>query len=223
MTSDTWVEVAQLRRGLYRFLGGVFLPPSEERVEGIVAAAGFLHDLGMEHFSYYTAWLRLLDVIDEMLDLQALEAEYIRLFASGTDKALCPLNEAFFRTDAKSGESAKLVADVQRHIQELGLSTAGAAESPDHLASELEVMSALCAREAGGWSRSDILVTDRVLKDEERFLRVHLSVWLPPFRARVASTSPESFYGAAVEMTHAFVLHDVDYLHATRTHLGGPA
>ncbi len=222
MTTESWVEVAQLRRGLYRFLGGALLPPDEERIEALFAAAGYLDGMNIEAFPYYLQWNALLGVLEELPEDASLDGEYIRLFASGVDRTLCPPIESFYRGGAEGGDSARVTADVQRHTLSLGLSTTGAAEAPDHISSELEVMSALCAREATGWTGGVMADVEAAMRDQHRFLLTHLAVWLPSFAARVRdATGGEGVYGALVDFCHGYVVNDVSYVEATRAHLWG--
>ena len=148
-------EIARLRQGLYRFFGGALLAPRETWLESLTAAAGYLDGLGIEAYAFYPSWRALVDRIMDLEELSVLEAEYVRLFASGTDDALCPPTESYYRARAEGGGMARVMAELGHEYRALGIAVAG--EGPDHAVTELEVMSSLCASEAHAWETMDVV------------------------------------------------------------------
>ncbi len=215
MRSDE-VAIARLRQGLYRFFGGALLAPDDARLESLTAAAKLLDGMGMEAYAFHTQWRELVTSIHEIPGIRVLKADYIRLFASGVDSSFCPPIESFYRTEAKGGGMAALVAALEREYRSLGLTPVADSEAPDHVATELEVMSALCDGEAVAWTFGNAANAVAALADQDRFLRGHLSVWFPAFRQRVLDAEPLDFYRALIEAAHAFLVHDADLIGVMR-------
>lgn len=208
--------VARLRQGLYRFFGGALLTPDEARLESLAAAAKLLDGMGMEAYAFHTQWRVLVTAIHELPANRTLNAEYIRLFASGVDFSLCPPIESYYRTEAKGGGMAAMLASLEREYRSLGLTPVADSEAPDHAATELEVMSALCDGEAVAWSFGNAVNALAALAVQDRFLRDHLSVWFPAFRQRVLDAEALDFYRALIEASHAFLVHDADLIGVMR-------
>ncbi|MEE8330607.1 MAG: molecular chaperone TorD family protein, partial [Acidimicrobiia bacterium] len=211
MRSDE-VAIARLRQGLYRFFGGALLAPDDARLESLAAAAKLLDGMGMEAYAFHTQWRVLVTAIHEFPASRTLAAEYVRLFASGVDFSLCPPIESYYRTEAKGGGMGALVAALEREYHGLGLRPIAGSEPPDHAATELEVMSALCDGEAIAWTFGNAPNAIAALAGQDRFLRDHLSVWFPAFRQRVLDAEPLDFYRALIEAAHAFLVHDADLI-----------
>lgn len=208
---EGWAPVARLRQGLYRFFGGALLPPDEERLRALAAAAEYLDRGGLEGFAFYGQWRALGERLREPLDLDRLNADYVRLFGSRMGGALCPPVESHYRAKAEGGGVASLVAALQREYRKFGLSSVNSTENPDHVSTELEVLSALCGREYEAWEEGDVEAVERSLARAHAFLRRHLCVWLPLFRGRVRKSGAAGFYPELVEAGCAFVIHDADF------------
>jgi TorA maturation chaperone TorD len=217
MTQAT--DIARSRQGLYRFFGSALRYPDPAQLDVLRAAVSYLENMGMDDFAYYAAWRRFTDAFPSTLDSDALAVEYVRLFASGTDGALCPPIESFYVARAEGGGIAENMAALQRTYRELGLSTKAGGESPDHASAELEVLSVLCGREAERWSAEDLDEVARLLARQHMFLRTHLMAWFPQFRGKIAATGTDLFYPGVVEATYAFLVHDVDWTKAVLRNL----
>lgn len=209
-------DTAQLRQGLYRFFGGALISLDRNQVATLVDAGRLLGEFDLESFAYFGQWQRLMTALAELTPVESLESEYVRLFASGVSRALCPPVESFYLAEAKGGGIADLVSRIEGDYRALGLAPVRGSEPPDHVATECEVMSALCSREASAWGSGSIEEAQAALADQERFLRGHLAVWLPEFRGRVQRAEPAPFYAALLEAAHAFVVHDLDLIRAIR-------
>ncbi|MDH3731654.1 MAG: molecular chaperone TorD family protein, partial [Acidimicrobiia bacterium] len=176
------VAIARLRQGLYRFFGGALIAPDEERLASLTAAANLLDAMGLEAYAFHSQWRSLSDIMRQLPDERALKAEYVRLFASGVDDSFCPPIESYYRAEAKGGGTAALVSSLERQYLALGFTPIDGSEAPDHVATELEVMSALCDREAVAWTLGNAPRAVSTLADQDRFLRYHLASWFPAFR-----------------------------------------
>ena len=210
----TWVESARTRQGLYRFLGGALLSPTEELFEVLTPAAQMLGQRDLDIYAFSRTWRRVEMHFQSDPDVESLDAEYIRLFAAGMSSSLSPPTESFYRVSSGDGNVAEFVAALQREYGAMGLDLRGASEASDHLATELDVMSFLCGREAEAWEAERTREAADALDIEVRFLRRHLAVWVPIFSERVDAAQPGDFYRDLVDMVYAFVVHDVDYVRA---------
>lgn len=210
------VDIARTRQGLYRFLGGALLPPTAEQFDVLAGAVGVLNGRDIDMFAFSPDWRRLgrhfpVDIVGSAMDVS-----YIRLFASGMSGALSPPTESYYRVPDKGGGIAEFVASLQREYRAMGIASVGLDEAPDHISTELEIMAFLCNLEANAWADDQIRLVLDALDLERRFLRQHLTAWIPLFRDRVHDAEPSPFYLDLVDALHAFVIHDNDYVHLIR-------
>ena len=213
-------DIARTRQGLYRFLGGALLPPTAAQFDLLTAAVAVLDERDIDRFAFSPYWRRLghhfpLDIVAGGLDV-----DYVRLFASGRSGALSPPTESYYRVAAKGGGIAEFLAELQREYRAMGLASVGLDESPDHISTELEVMAFLCDLEANAWRGEQIRLVRDTLDLQSRFLRGHLTVWIPPFRERLLDAQPPLFYLDLIDTVHAFVIHERDYVQLIRDGMG---
>lgn len=214
---------ARLRQALYRYFGRALLPPNAHQIAGISAAKGFFDAAEIDVFAYYGPWRAFAETAASA-DVGALSIEYVSLFASGVDGALCPPTESYYVGAADGGKIARVVAEVGRQYAHMALSPAHGSEAPDHIATELEAMSLLCAREAEARAAGFVDLTLHTLELEGTFLRRHLGAWLPAFRARIDEVPVvSSFYATLTTAVHAFVVHDIDLVAMLQRHIEGAA
>lgn len=207
-----WAQAARLRQGLYRWFGGALLSPSADRIEMLTAAAALLSDWDIERYAFSKEWDRLCDHLIDGIDLSVLEHQHVRLFASGVDCALSPPIESFYLASPEGGGMAQLVSAIEQEYRALGIVSVGVTESPDHATTELEAMSMLCGLEAEAWEANDEPRLQELIGRERTFLAMHVTVWFPQFRNRVAASGESAFYRDLVAAAHAFIVHDVDWL-----------
>jgi TorA maturation chaperone TorD len=197
------------------------LPPDSARLESIAAAGEYLDGADIDQYAFYGAWRAFADAA-ETAQAEQLTAEYVRLFASGVSGALCPPTESYYRGGADGGKIATLLTQVEQIYGDLGLSSVGGSEAPDHAATELEAMSVLCSREAAARESDSTGGAANALLAEARFLGTHLRVWFPEFRDRVANAPGVGrFYGTLIEAIYAFIVHDVDLVGLLRRRIEG--
>ena len=217
-------DIARTRQGLYRFLGAALTPPVQDQFDMLSEAVDVLGDRDVDSFAFSPYWRRFgcqfpVDVVANGLDV-----DYVRLFASGMAGRVSPPSESHYRVQMRGGDSAEFVAALQSEYHSMGIGSIDGEEAPDHITTELEVMARLCDREARAWAEDQgaTIEEDRtptieeVLELESQFLRRHLTVWIPRFRDLVRSDDPSPFYVDLVEMVHAFVIHDRDYVQLLR-------
>ncbi len=215
-----WAAIAATRQGLYRTFGRALLPPEEGLTVTLQAAADYLEAQDLTHFAFYPYWLSFRSALADPPAVDELATTYVRLFASGVDGALCPPIESWYKTEARFGGTAKLVAALEADYRGLGLAVVGTAEPPDHASTQLEAMSALCAREAEAWRGSRDPDAADALGCQDRFLRAHLATWFGDFAARVRSADPDGWYHAVTKAVDAFVIQEADLVRAMRRQMG---
>ena len=191
------------------------MPLDAGRLESLRAGADYLDDFGPRSFAFGRAWDSLVVALNHDIEIDRLAVEYVRLFAFGVDGALSPPSESYYRAQSRAGAVAEIVANLHSEYRELGLAVTGS-ESADHITSELEVMSALCGREADAWDNVAEMDALRQMSLEETFLRRHPAQWVPDFARRAARAARHQFYEAVAGAVHALVVHDVDFIAAAR-------
>ena len=209
-----WADEARMRQGLYRFTGAALLPPEHERLEVLSSAIAILDGYDLDKFPYSIAWRRFAIVLESDASPEDLGIEYVRLFGVGFRGTPAIPTESNYRAPNRDGAVAAFIASLQAEYRSMGLVSAGGAEAPDHMSTELEVMSYLCGVEADAWESGQETLAMDTIRIEERFVRRHLAVWIPMFVDRVLAAEPSPFYERASELVHAFVIHESDYLAA---------
>lgn len=215
-----WGQTAQLRQGLYRVLGSVFAAPSTVLFAQLREGASYLTGLGIDSFAFAGEWMKFYGELCDQ-DPTDLVTEHMRLFGSGLDGAICPPIESFYLASGKGGDMGVAVSNIERDYRQLGYDPVSTSLPPDHVTIEFELMSALCAREHEGWAVLDLGKVKRTMSQEHRYLEGHLGRWFPEFRQRVRASS-DSFYQVAVDATHAYLVHDADFLSASRRLVPSP-
>jgi TorA maturation chaperone TorD len=210
-----WADEARARQGLYRFIGAALLPPERGRLEVLSSAFGILDEYDLDRFPYFIAWRNFVVVLESDVSPEELGIEYVRLFGVGFRGTPAIPTESNYRAPNRDGAVASFIASLEAEYRSMGLTSAGGAEAPDHISTELEVMSYLCGVEADAWESSHETLARNTLEIESSFVRSHLAVWIPMFASRVLAANPAPFYESASELVHAFVIHEDDYLAAS--------
>ncbi len=213
------IQLAEVRREVYRFLSLAFSQPTRALAEMLVQGslvpllAALHEDLGLkepEAVSFLSGQadeLRQQQTADQLLS--ALKQEYARLFITGP-RVPAPPYESVYRLDVKGGERGLLMGpaavDVLGEFQEAGLEiTPGSGDLPDHIAVELEFMYYLSSREVEAWQAQE---RDNALLWQSRqraFVQEHMARWVPAFSAAVIRSTQVDFYRALARLTQAFI------------------
>lgn len=218
-------DVAQLRQFAYRLFAALFLYPETARLDNLSAAAVDVRsdDDFVSLFPFSRAWLRLLDTLAGLSDLDrlAIEQEYRDLFQALAGTPACPPFESFYR-ERRSEDAGQVTAQLIQRYRGAGLTLASPIDqSPDHVVVELEFMAFLCRHEDLAWSG---MVPDngiRALKRQRAFLRRHLAWWFPMLAGRISTAAYDGFYARAAQVAEAFIHHDADLVELLITHAGG--
>ncbi len=207
---ETFEDLARLRQGMYKVFSAAFMPPVPERLGNLIAGADTLEGMGLPFLAFYNEWLPWRQALNSVRDVIDVEVEYVRMFATGVAGAMSPPTESSYTADPIRGEVGELLARLRGVYNDYRLEPTGAvADTLDHIAIELEVMSALCAREAEARGNENDPQTIVTLKHQRAFLEEHLMVWLPDFVERIAAADTVPFYSALGPAVASFVQHDL--------------
>jgi TorA maturation chaperone TorD len=207
-----WAEQARTRQGMYRFLGAATRPPEAERLSLLSSAWVFLNDRDIDSYAFSPRWRRFGDALDSWGAVGDLEVEYVRLFGVGMTGTPAMPTESYYRVPSRDGGIADFISVLQREYRSMGLKAVGTAETPDHISTELEAMSYLCGVEAEAWEAEREQAAMDTLAHEARFLSGHLAVWVPVLATRTWNADPGPFYGTLMDLIHAFVVHEADFV-----------
>ncbi len=210
-------NLAELRAVVYRVLASALLPPTPERLGTLVEAAPELLTLTepLRPMAFYAAFEALLERLATLPEEEAERAgeRYATLFLSGSRDAPPPYESAHLGPDA---DVAMVAASVDAAYRAAGFLVDADGEAPDHVAVELDFLSALCAREAEAEERGAVTEADAHRRAERSFLLAHPLRWLPAFAEAVGRAAPGSLLAETVEVARRFAEHDVALLEAVR-------
>ena len=116
-------------------------------------------------------------------------------------------------------DSPQEMIDLQAELARLLRDLVPQAASPDHLGSELRVMSILCFSQMQAWRSGDELEARNVLQRELGFLDDHLLPWIPALCSRIAQLTTHPFCLALAAATALGCRRDRDdvdsFIHGT--------
>jgi TorA maturation chaperone TorD len=206
---ETFEEFARFRQGMYRAFSAAFLPPQPERLVDLIGGAEVLETMGLPYFAFYHEWVPWREALFDIDDVIVIDIEYVRMFATGVAGAVSPPTESFYIADPIRGEVGEVLAALQGVYNRYRLEpTDTVADTLDHVSIELEIMAALCAREAEARSDENERRLELTLANQVEFLRSHLGAWLPRFVERIASVETAPFYATLGPAVASFVHHD---------------
>jgi len=207
---ETFEDLARFRQGMYKIFSAAFLPPVPERLGDLISGADTLEGMGLPYLAFYSEWLPWRQALNSVHDVIDVEVEYVRMFATGVAGAMSPPTESSYTADPIRGEVGEVLAQLRGVYNDYRLEPTGAvADTLDHVSIELEVMSALCARESEARSSENETQTVITLKHERSFLEDHLMVWLPRFVERIAVAETVPFYATLGPALMSFIHHDL--------------
>ncbi len=209
---------ALARAGVYRLLGGTFAYPTIGRVEEVGRMAESLAaippaDRGLP--APLTEPLGALAQAALTADVGALEDEHVFLF----DQVHCPPYEGAYGQRQLAGKSAQL-ADISGFYTAFGLAPSSTQpDVEDHIAAELEFMSALALKEAYALAEAngDGLAVTR--DAQAVFLTDHLGRWAEAFAEAMRTATPLPYYAAAAALLSAWIRAEIERLGVSVTPL----
>ena len=206
------------RRYLYAFFQSVFgNEPSAEQHGAFDAALceAALSEAGMEPEACGSA-ARLLAALRGALaspeGISSLHGEYTRLFV-GPGKLPAPPWEGYWLS-VERRLFTRATLEVRQCYRTCGFAASGYPRvADDHLAIELDFLSALALRAFDGFQAQDAEAMRAALRASREFLDAHLGRWLADFaRALGPAAGERSLFSAAAVALADFVQGDADWL-----------
>ena len=206
------------RRYLYAFFQSVFgNEPSAEQHGAFDAALceAALSEVGMEPEACGSA-ARLLAALRGVLaspeEISSLHSEYTRLFV-GPGKLPAPPWEGYWRS-VEHRLFTRETLEVRQCYRACGFASKGYPRvADDHLAIELDFLSALALRAFDGFQTQDAEAARAALAASRSFLDAHLGRWLADFAQALGPAAGErSLFGAAALALADFAAGDADWL-----------
>jgi putative dimethyl sulfoxide reductase chaperone len=213
------VARALARGATYRLLGEAFAYPRAWRFQEMAHVAGMAVAVPTTPEPVRPRLARFAAAARDA-DPAAVAAEYVFLFDR---QVRCPPYEgAYGAAHGLAGKGAQL-ADVACFYAAFGLRPAGGqADMEDHVAAELEFMSALAIKEAWALGEHDADALEVTQAAEVAFVRDHLGTWAGAFAREVQAATPLPFYVAAADVLTAWVEAEVAMLGVAPARVAGP-
>jgi TorA maturation chaperone TorD len=151
----------------------------------------------------------------------ALAGEYVGLFDGA---ARCVPCEGAYGPPQMAGKAGQL-ADIAGFYAAFSLAPSeGQSDVEDHIATELEFMSALAIKEAWALAEGHHERADITADAATAFLADHLGRWAPSFAAELGAASAAPYYGAVATLLRAWLEAEIVALGVTPAPLApGPA
>jgi len=212
-------DAAAARADMYRFFSSVYLCPPREDLLGQLLDPEFLEELELLFGEDAVADLKsFAEETDPDQASEALDSEFIDLFAVPTGRYVAPFEDVYWRADSGGPLLGERAVAVIRTYREAGAQMDHEIkELPTHVGVELAFMTFLCEAEAvaamdGERERTDDAERrDRAwYRDLQRqFLREHLIPWFPRLRSQIQAKATGPLYPGLATITEEFLSLDV--------------
>jgi TorA maturation chaperone TorD len=153
--------------------------------------------------------LNMGEEIRRMGDVKSLKVDYSKLFVGPYDLLAPPYGSMYLEGARKIMGASTL--DVRNRYREVGLDiSVDFKEPPDHIAAELEFMHYLITKEVEAIKTGDFKGAMLYLQKQMKFLKTHLSVWVPEFTGKIEAKAETAFYKHLAKFTKIFIKKDRD-------------
>ena len=202
------VADALARGTIYRLCGAALAYPDPARLDEVARLARVAQD---------GAAPALRDQLIELAsaaaaaDAAGVAAEYVALF-DGAVK--CPPYEGAYGPPQMAGKAAQL-ADIAGFYAAFGLEAGGQPDVEDHIATELEFLSALAVKQAWATAEQHEEHAEITRDASASFLKDHLGRWAPAFASTLESTTDLPYYRAVARLLAMWVGIEVAHLGVT--------
>ncbi len=211
-TAESGVQTALGRAAAYRLLGGAFAYPTQAAMQEIARLAATVA-AGAPGDSVLRAPLLALAGAAGTADVGALAQEHVFLFDR---QVRCPPYEGAYGDAPQLAGKAAQLADVAGFYAAFGLGPAAARpDSEDHIAAELEFMSALGLKEAYLRAEGDGEGVEVTAGAQAAFLRDHLGRWAEALADTLRESTALPYYSAVADLLAAWVREEVVRLGVT--------
>lgn len=141
--------------------------------------------------------------------LTRLEVEYARLFVGPGSVPASPYESVYVDRDPSSGRPVvgwATSATVEALYRSHALHPSDQhPDLPDHIATELEFLYALCRSEGDAWANDDATQAKELRRAQQSFITDHLHPWVGEFCRRLTAAAREPVYPAVAGFLDQFV------------------
>ena len=202
---DSYVELAFDRSNFYFFLSSVFLKPPTISTIKIVMELISSYEFSNFISNQTVDSLSRMECINNVW-FENLVQEYHDLFKVPLSKYVAPY-ESVYRDGHLNGQSA---IDVKKIYHRLGFQIPHEYyELSDHIGIELAFMATLCKEEHKAWKEKNAKLARSLCDIEERFLKEHITCWLPKLCNTICEKTKDNFYICIAEINLDFVQFDI--------------
>jgi TorA maturation chaperone TorD len=204
--SEAEVAAALGRAAVYRLLGGAFGYPTPAAMEENARLAAVVAEDVVEHPPLREAAMAL-EAAARTGEAGALASEFVFLFDR---QVRCPPYEGAYGDAPQLAGRAAQLADVAGFYAAFGL-TPGAArpDCEDHIAAELEFMSALALKEGYLLAEGEAEGVEVTRRAQKSFLSEHLARWAETLAETLRASSTLPYYSALAGLLAAWVSEEV--------------
>src|SRR3989338_857829 len=204
---DSYVELAFDRSNFYFFLSSVFLKPPTISTIKIVMELISSYEFSNFISNQTVDSLSRMECINNVW-FENLVQEYHDLFKVPLSKYVAPY-ESVYRDGHLNGQSA---IDVKKIYHRLGFQIPHEYyELSDHIGIELAFMATLCKEEHKAWKEKNDKLARSLCDIEERFLKEHITCWLPKVCNTICEKTKDNFYICIAEINIDFVQFDITH------------
>lgn len=204
---DDYAELASGRSNFYFFLSSLFLkPPTADIIKMLTELTNSPESSNFVSKQTADSLSRMGNINNE--ELKNLVQEYHDLFKVPLSKYVAPY-ESVYRDGHLHGQSTLKIKEIYRR---LGFQIPHEYyELSDHIGAELAFMATLCKEEHKAWKEKDINLVRSLWEIEERFLKEHITCWLPKLCNTICEKTKVNFYICMAEITLDFVQSDITH------------
>ena len=198
---EAQITVALARAGVYRLLGGALGYPVGWRFDELARLAGAAAAMPAAPPALREPLARFAAVAAEA-DPASVAGEYVFLFDR---EVRCPPYESAYGEAPQLAGKPAALADIAGFYAAFGLAPAHAQpDLEDHIAAELEFMSALLIKEAYALAEGHHEGLEVTRRAATAFFRDHLGRWVEAFAEAVKTATPLPYYGALADLLAAW-------------------
>jgi TorA maturation chaperone TorD len=182
---------------LFKQLSNCYLLPDCDFKKSVVALE-YLIDKGYPRFAHETG--SIIDAYEKTETSEQLRVEFTRLFI-GPYIMLAPPYESVYR-DREGKLMGDSTMEVLRLYKAAGFDLAdNYHDAPDHVATELEFLYILSAKQMEAISSQDLPATKHYSSLAYSLLADHLYRWVPELTARIEAKAESGFYKCLARIT----------------------
>ena len=201
------IAASLARATMYRLCGAALGYPTRERLDEVARMARAAERVSAPELREAIATVAS---AAGPADAASVAGEYVALFDGAVR---CPPYEGAYGPPQMAGKSA-LLADIAGFYTAFGLeAAAGQPDVEDHIATELEFLSALALKEAWALAEAHDEHAEITRGASAHFLTDHLGRWAPAFATALDATTSLPYYRAVATLLATWIATDTETLH----------